>query len=136
MNKTQNLLQVSPIKEMYKFLFLVSYIGNMGFQLFIPCYYGSILSYRSSELPDSVFKSNWTEQSRRFKSALTIFIRCAQKPVVLYTVKRTFAIALPTFATVKIMPIVLFIDSSMPQCILSRYEKLCFKRKFLQCDYS
>lgn len=68
--------------------------------LFIPCYYGSVLSKKSEQLSVRLFKCNWINRSQRFKSALAFFMHCSQKPIVLYTLMGLFAIELPTFVTV------------------------------------
>lgn len=93
-------MQVQPSSDLLRFVFLVAYIINMTIMLFIPCYFGSVLSRKSELISGSLFRCNWPQQSVQFKSALAIFMRCSQKPIVLYTLKGLFAIELPTFVTV------------------------------------
>jgi odorant receptor len=51
------------------------------FQIFIPCYYGNELTWASIQLKNSLFYSNWIEQSRAFRSSMTIFMEVVKKPL-------------------------------------------------------
>lgn len=74
----------------------------MAVELFIPCYFGSLVRAKSEVLGISVFQSNWNDQSLRFQSMIKLFISGVQRPIVLNTFKGLFVIALPTFVTVRI----------------------------------
>lgn len=83
-----------------KFIFLCEYLFSMLVQMFLPCYYGSVLTQESKQLAIQAYNSNWTEQSVRFKSGLQIFIERVLRPIVPCTAEGVFIIGLPTFVTV------------------------------------
>lgn len=83
-----------------KFTFLIAYLINMCLQLFIPCYFGSLVCAQSERLGNALFQSNWSGQPLRFQAQIKIFLSGVQRPIVLDTFKGLFAIALPTFVTV------------------------------------
>lgn len=74
----------------------------MLIELFIPCYFGSLVSASSERLSDSMFQSKWNEQPMRFQWIVRMVIVGAQRPIVIYTLKGIFVVALPTFVTVSI----------------------------------
>lgn len=92
--------QVNPSTELNRWLFLVNYIVSMSSILFVPCYFGSMLSSHSAKISVSCYNCNWLQQTRTFKSTMGIFMLCSEKPIVLYTFQRFFAIELPTFLMV------------------------------------
>lgn len=94
-----------PDDDPAKFAFLVSYILNMGLALFIPCYFGSMVRAKSDELSMAAFQCGWplmrqTVGGGGFHRVLLMFMQAAQRPIVQYTWKKVFTIALPTFVTV------------------------------------
>lgn len=97
------IFQIQPQNNLPRFIFLVIYLYCMAIEIFIPCYYGSILTQNSNELCVRIYKSNWTDQSKRFKVAMNFFVHCSQQPIYLHTYKRLFFIQLQTFVTVKII---------------------------------
>lgn len=72
----------------------------MTIELFIPCYFASRVRAYSERLSCAVFHSNWNGQPVRFQVAIKMFITGVQRPIVIYTLKGVFVVALPTFVTV------------------------------------
>lgn len=91
--------QVST-NDTVKVAFLISYLVNMLIELFLPCYFGSLVTASSERMSVSVFQSKWNDQPLRIQRMVNMVITGAQRPVVLYTYKGIFLIALPTFVTV------------------------------------
>lgn len=94
-----NLKQISA-NDTVKLAFLIGYITNMLVELIIPCYFGSLVIAQSERLSVSVFQCDWHGQPLRFQWMVRMVIVAAQRPIVLYTFKGLFVIALPTFVTV------------------------------------
>lgn len=71
----------------------------MTLEIFIPCYFGTLVTLKSNDLPFFVYKSNWIEQTKAFKSSMGIFLERAKKPIVPFA-GGLFIIGLPTFIAV------------------------------------
>lgn len=89
-----------PADDPAKFAFLLMYMGNMGMELFIPCWYGSLVRAQSERLSGAVFEGGWVEMGVRYRRSMMVFVEGVRRPMVMYTWKRVFVIALPTFVTV------------------------------------
>ncbi|KAJ8736490.1 hypothetical protein PYW08_007146 [Mythimna loreyi] len=81
------------------FLFLGIYMTVMILQIFIPCYYGTRISDRSSLLAFSIYNCDWTSSSRQFKSNLRLFVERAKKPLSI-TGGKMFCLSLPAFTSI------------------------------------
>lgn len=71
----------------------------MFIEIYIPCYFGTLLHYKSSKLTEAVFHSNWTEQSVKFKRFLLLFAQGTIRPIRIFA-GGLFELNLPTFLSV------------------------------------
>lgn len=66
-------------------MFMIAFLGvffcSMTLQIFMPCYYGSVVYAKSSMLSTCGFESNWLEQSLSFKKSLIIFVERTIRPI-------------------------------------------------------
>lgn len=82
-----------------KFLFVCEYLFSMTIEIFIPCYYGSIVTIKSADLTLNMYKSDWISQTKSFTSSMKIFMERTLRPIVPYA-GGFFLIGLPTFISV------------------------------------
>lgn len=71
----------------------------MFIEIYIPCYFGTLLRYESSKLTEAVFHSNWTEQNAKFKRLLLMFAQGTIRPIRIFA-GGLFELNLPTFLSV------------------------------------
>lgn len=57
---------------------------NMLFEIFIPCYFGTLVTERSREISRHLFFSDWIHFSQRSKKSILIFTTRANKEIVFY----------------------------------------------------
>lgn len=57
-----------------KIVFIILYFLSMIIQIFIPCYFGSIIYYKSKNITTDIYESNWINQSKQFKRCMMIFV--------------------------------------------------------------
>lgn len=91
-------IQVSP-SNLYKFAFAVVYFLCMIFEIFVPCYYGSVVIAKSNQLTRDMYFSNWLEQKPKYKSAMLILTLRTFRPVTIYG-GGIFSLNLVTFLSV------------------------------------
>ena len=53
----------------------------MAFEIFLPCYFGNEVYVSHGKLSESIFHSDWTNESKEFKMAMTIFMENIKKPL-------------------------------------------------------
>lgn len=76
------------------------YIVSMTYQIFIPCYFGSIVTAKSEQLPLAVFGANWLDGgSRGLRSSVTIIGERVKRAITPFA-GGLFAVGLPTFVSV------------------------------------
>lgn len=92
--------QLNPFDDITHYTLAVLYIIGMIFEILLPCYYGSEVSAKSEQLGPLVFRSNWLEQSQRFRAAMLIFAERAKRSIAPFA-GGLFALALPTFVSVR-----------------------------------
>lgn len=91
--------QIDPTKDFVNYMLVVLYIVGMIFEILMPCYYGSEIKAKSELLPARMFASNWTDQSKRFKSSMLIFGERSLRPITPFA-GALLPLALPTFVSV------------------------------------
>lgn len=82
-------------------MLVMLYLIGMIFEIFMPCYYGSMLQVKSEQLLVGLYRSNWMPQSRKFKSSMLIIGQRAMQPIIPLVGGGLLALALPTFVAVK-----------------------------------
>lgn len=83
--------------------FMILYLLNMSVQLFIPCYFGTILQMKSDALSKAAFDCGWPEDGAgksAFRKYVLLFMMGSHQPMTLRTWKSTFVIELSTFVMV------------------------------------
>lgn len=63
------------------YLMVLIYVFAMMFQIYLPCYVGTIVTYKSKQVFGTLFMCNWIEQSRHFKLLLLVFSERAKQSV-------------------------------------------------------
>lgn len=76
------------------------YIVSMTYQIFIPCYFGSIVQEKSEQLPFDLVDSNWLEGKASLRRSVTIIGERVKRPITPFA-GGLFAVGLPTFVSVK-----------------------------------
>lgn len=66
---------------MFMIAFLGVFFSSMTLQIFMPCYYGSVVYAKSSVISTCGFESNWLGQSLNFKKSLIIFVERTIRPI-------------------------------------------------------
>lgn len=91
----------TPSADMTAFTFYIPYLGMIGGQIFLLCFFGQKLIDSSLSVVDGVYNSNWIEcDEHGLKRQLILIILRAQRPKKLTTMN--FAdISLPSFTTVR-----------------------------------
>lgn len=64
-----------------KLIFLIAYFMCMVAEIFVPCYYGTVLIDKSKELTDQIYSSNWINQKWKYKQAMMIFVERTLRPI-------------------------------------------------------
>lgn len=67
--------------QLATFAFIIMFFMCMFIEIYIPCFFGTLLRYKSSNLTEAAFHSNWTEQSPRFKRFLLMFAQGTIRPI-------------------------------------------------------
>lgn len=75
------------------------YIVSMTYQIFIPCYFGSIVNKKSEQLPLDLLESNWLGGSASMRRSVTIIGERVKRPIIPFA-GGLFAVGLPTFVSV------------------------------------
>nr|QZH55129.1 odorant receptor 33 [Achelura yunnanensis] len=63
------------------FIYLILYLGCLVLELYIYCYYGTLMNNESIFVNDSVYQSNWTSLSPRFRRQLLIAMTRWSRPL-------------------------------------------------------
>jgi odorant receptor len=71
----------------------------MTLQIFLPCYFGSELSFASGKLSTALFGSEWIECDKEIKSMMKIFMENAKKEIKI-SAFNVFHVNLATFTTI------------------------------------
>lgn len=79
---------------------MIEYLFSMVFELYIPCYYCTLVSSISENLPISIYNSNWLWQSLKFKRILKIMMLRSLKRERAIVSGGLFEVGLPTFLSV------------------------------------
>ncbi|RZB40733.1 uncharacterized protein BDFB_003391, partial [Asbolus verrucosus] len=79
------------------FMALMVYELAVLVQLLMFCWWGNELIFKSQQIPQAAFESDWIEASIPFKKSIMFFIQQTQKPLTLYAVD-FFTISLTSFA--------------------------------------
>ncbi|KAJ8735435.1 hypothetical protein PYW07_007055 [Mythimna separata] len=87
-----------PAETKY-FVFLTLYTVVMTLQVMVPCWFGSRLIEKSSQITFSVYDCDWTPRCRRFKSNLRLLVERANRPITIRGGKM-FLLSLATFTAI------------------------------------
>lgn len=71
----------------------------MALEIFLPCYFGTVLSVTSSELSTAFFHSNWINESESFKKLSKMFFENAKSDMKI-TALGVFDVNLTTFNSI------------------------------------
>lgn len=80
-------------------MFAIIYLVALLTELFVPSYYGSLLTNKSERLTYKFFKGDWTKQTVQFKRTMMIFIERTLKSITI-RVGGVFALNLTTMLQV------------------------------------
>lgn len=96
------LMMLDPMEDPFAYLTVVVYVLGLVFEIFLPCYIGSIVLAKSQQLLPAVYESNWIEQSVEYKTSLLIFGERAKRPIAPMA-GGLFALELRTFLSVSVL---------------------------------
>lgn len=89
--------QVSPAEDIAAFVFMIFYLFPMVLQIFLPCYYGNDVSEASNNLSNSLFHAEWLQTSKRFKTAMKLFMENTKRQVIISAADGFFFVNLAGF---------------------------------------
>nr|XP_021200412.2 odorant receptor 2a [Helicoverpa armigera] len=81
------------------FVFLTLYVTVMTLQVMVPCWFGSRLMDKSSQITIAAYDCDWTPRCRRFKSNLRLLVERANRPITIIGGKM-FLLSLGTFTAI------------------------------------
>lgn len=130
--------KLNPLKDHMQFIFVCEYLISMTTEVFIPCYFGSVVIQKSNRLTTKIYESNWIDKVHSFKSSLKIMLINSIEPLTPLA-GGLFVIGLPTFLTVyclsskfKLIKILIFnIFLDFENCLLT----LSVSQKFSVKNY-
>lgn len=53
-------------------------------EIFVPCYFGSVVTQKSNEITRHIYESNWIPQTEKYKQAYRIFVERTFYPIKLH----------------------------------------------------
>ncbi|KAG5889705.1 hypothetical protein JTB14_029735 [Gonioctena quinquepunctata] len=93
-------LQLSIVQPFtFVFFGMVTYIVTMLMQVFIYCYYGTLLYEESNSLNTAIYMSKWYNYDHKSKKSLITLMERAKRPIEL-TAGKFFVLSLDTFTMV------------------------------------
>lgn len=93
------LSEINPVREWTKFTFVCEYLMSMAIEIFVPCYFGSVLTAKSERLAGAMYAAAWPERGRRFRRSMVVLVERALRPIV-PRAGGLVVIGLPTFVAV------------------------------------
>lgn len=114
---------IQPLVEFSKFIFVCEYLLSMTIEIFIPCYFGSIVTQKSEQLSIRLYESNFVDQSKAFRSSMRIFVERSLQPIIPSAAGGILIIGLPTFIAV---------NNYFKQCIRKCIVTILFSFFYLQ----
>lgn len=93
------LITLDPFEQTVKFMSVLMYVLGLVFQIFLPCYLGSVVKAKSDRLLRAIYASNWIDQSAEYKFAVLMFGE-RSKRVIAPKACLVFALELPMFLSV------------------------------------
>lgn len=93
------LITLDPFEQTVKYTSVLMYVLGLVFQIFLPCYLGSVVKAKSERLLRAIYASNWIEQSAEYKIAVLMFGERAKR-VIAPKACLVFALELPMFLSV------------------------------------
>lgn len=85
--------------ELATYAFIFFFTLCMLIEVYIPCFFGTLLYYKSNNLTEAAFHSNWMEQSPHFKRLLLMFGQGTIRPIRIFA-GGLFELNLPIFLSV------------------------------------
>jgi ABC-type Na+ efflux pump permease subunit len=76
---------------------LLAYFAVGLLQMCVTYNFGNELTVSSNKLSLSLFGSDWIDEGKEFKTAMTIFLENTKKPLVIKAGLGVFKVDLPTF---------------------------------------
>lgn len=80
--------------------YYVTFFGVFLNEIFMPCYFGTLLTETNDRLSGAIYSSNWPDLPQSFKKALIMFLEYTKRPKIMISGK-IFTVSLSTFLTVK-----------------------------------
>lgn len=91
----------SRVSEILMMAFIILYFIAVVIQLFVPCFFGSILYYKTNRLTVALFHSDWIDKKLPFKRLFLMFMQSVSAPVTILA-GRMFKLDMTTFLSVNI----------------------------------
>lgn len=95
------LMSLDPLGDPVEYVNVVLYVLGLIFEIFLPCYIGSVVMAKSEQLLPAVYESNWIEQSAVYKASLLIFGERAKRAIA-PKAGGLFALELPMFVSASV----------------------------------
>lgn len=94
------LSEINPVREWQKFMFVCEYLVSMAIEIFVPCYFGSVVTAKSERLVRAVYACEWPERGSEFRRTMGVLVERALRPVVPLC-GGLVVVGLPTFVAVR-----------------------------------
>lgn len=91
--------QSSPQDNQFKIIVHIALIGYYIFDIFLTMYFGNLIILKSDDLRTSLYQSNWTQQSMKFRRISMILLERLRNPTIIL-VGKLFPLSLDTFTAV------------------------------------
>lgn len=82
-------------------LFLLAYLLGILYQIFLPCYCGSLIADLSADLVTDLYRSAWIGRGKRVKTIMLEMMERAKRPIVMTVYMDLADIQLTSFVRVK-----------------------------------
>lgn len=94
-----NVFQMNPANEVVNLIFYMSYFMTLSTEIFLPCYFGTELMLKNSQLTTAIYSSNWIGFPIYYQKMIIIFMGFTKSPKYLIAGK-LFNLTLANFLLV------------------------------------
>ncbi|VEN46770.1 unnamed protein product [Callosobruchus maculatus] len=89
-------MEVDPSQS----IFLVPYSIAIMLIIFVHCWFGNDIIYRSGDLTNAIFSSKWIGSKLPTQKTLIMFMAFTKKPLSIHLVSGLFTMSIPVFISI------------------------------------
>lgn len=134
-----NVFQMNPANEVVNLIFYMSYFMTLSTEIFLPCYFGTELMLKNSQLTTAIYSSNWIGFPIYYQKMIIIFMGFTKSPKYLIAGK-LFNLTLANFLLVcehhiSVGPILLYCNDIIISGSQSNVQYVCRFDEFLWLNF-